>query len=303
MTKQVKIFTVGVAVVDIVMTMDEMPKRAEKYRADGAAIVGGGCGANAAAAIVRLGGECKLAARLGDDPVADMILNGLEHENVDCSLVRRFADRRSSFSSIFIDKEGERQIVNYRDPELPAAADWLNDALPDFDAALADNRWTEGALVSMQAAKARGKPGVIDAEAPILDTEDAMRAASHVVFSAQGLREYTGTEDLPLGLETAAARLGDFVGVTDGPNGVWWREEGVTDHMLGFDVEVVDTLGAGDVWHGAFALALAEKMPTRKAIKFSNAVAAQKCTRPGGREGSPTRIETDNFLKEYPKCN
>lgn len=303
MTQQVKILAVGVAVVDIVMTMDEMPRRAEKYRANGATIVGGGCGANAAAAITRLGGHCVLSARLGEDPVADMILNGLEQEGVDCSLVRRFADNRSSFSSIFIDKEGERQIVNYRDPELPLGAKWLEDEMPEFDAVLADNRWTAGAMVAMQAANSQGKPGIVDAESPILDTEDVMRMASHVVFSAQGLREYSETDDLPKGLKTAASKLGGLVGVTDGPKGVWWREDGVTDHMVGFDVDVVDTLGAGDVWHGAFALALAEQMPTRDAVLFSNAVAAQKCTRPGGREGSPTRIETDIFMKEHTICN
>ncbi|MEP4422880.1 MAG: PfkB family carbohydrate kinase, partial [Nitratireductor sp.] len=56
-------------------------------------------------------------------------------------------------------------------------------------------------------------------------------------------------------------------------------------------------LGAGDVWHGAFALALGEGQAETEAIRFANAVAAIKCTRFGGREGTPDRIETDRFLR------
>ena len=63
-------------------------------------------------------------------------------------------------------------------------------------------------------------------------------------------------------------------------------------------VEVVDTLGAGDVWHGAFALGLAEMMGEEEAALFANAAAALKCTRKGGREGAPTRAETDALIKD-----
>ena len=297
------ILTAGVAVVDIVMNLDEMPSKPEKYIANDALIVGGGCGGNAAVAIVRLGGHCDLAARLGDDPIADMIISGLALENVNCQLVKRFAGARSSFSSIFIDATGERQIVNYRDPDLPQESKWLLDEAPEFDAALADNRWTAGALALMQLAQDRGKPGVVDAEAPILDSEPAMKIASHVVFAAQGLRDYSNTDDLKAGLVIAEEKLGGFVGVTDGPNGIWWREGAEENHMPSFSVNVVDTLGAGDVWHGAFALALGEKMPTEKAIRFSNAAAALKCSKPGGREGIPTRDETETFLRNNSICN
>ena len=134
--------------VDFVFFLDEMPRLAEKYRANGAEITGGGGAANAAAAIARLGGHAMLASRLGSDQVADMIAAGLEADGVDCTMLRRFEGRRSSFSSVFIDKAGERQIVNFRDHDLPMDAGWLRAALPDrFDAALADTRWPDGAEV------------------------------------------------------------------------------------------------------------------------------------------------------------
>ncbi len=297
------VFVVGVAVVDIVMNLDEMPRLPEKYRARGAAIVGGGCGGNAAVAVNRLGGKARLAARLGDDPIAEMIIGQLRAEGVDCEMARKFTGARSSFSSIFIDAAGERQIVNYRDETLPGEADWLLADAPDFDAALADNRWSEGARAVMQMARRSGKPGVLDAEAPVLDSEAAMRAASHVVFSAQGLREFAGNDDLRAGLKQAENQLGDFVGVTDGPQGIWWRVNAIEDHMPSFAVPVVDTLGAGDVWHGAFALALGEQLAIPEAVRFSNAAAALKCTKSGGRDGIPTRDKIETFLRSDPPCN
>jgi sulfofructose kinase len=86
--------------------------------------------------------------------------------------------------------------------------------------------------------------------------------------------------------------------VTDGARGVWHWNGREAVHTPAFAVTVVDTLAAGDVWHGAFALALAEGMPEQPAIRFANAAAALKCTRFGGRSGTPTRAELDLFLKE-----
>jgi sulfofructose kinase len=206
---------------------------------------------------------------------------------------------RSSFSSVLVDAAGERLIVNFRDPALPADAAWLAAAgLPRFDAALADTRWPEGAAALMGLARDAGVPGVIDAEAPVALAAEALRLASHVAFSAQGLRDFTGSDDLAEGLARAEAAGLAWVAVTDGAAGVLWLEAGRPRHLPAFSVAVADTLGAGDVWHGAFALALAEGRDAPAAIRFASAAAALKCTRPGGRDSAPTRAELDAFLQE-----
>jgi len=292
------ILIAGVAVIDFVFLLDAMPRRAEKYRARDAAITGGGCAANAAVAVARLGGIAKLSARLGDDMVGEMIASGLEAEGVDCSLVRRFEGKRSSFSSVYIDADGDRQIVNFRDEDLSFAAEWLLPLLPsEFDAVLADTRWPQGAAAVLQTAKAAGRPGVLDAEAPIAEAMEAMRVASHIAFSAQGLRDYSGSDDFVGPLRKAAAETDAWVCVTDGPQGVTWLDGGAVRHTPAFEVDAVDTLGAGDIWHGAFALALGEGQIEEAAIRFANAVAAIKCTRFGGRAGVPTRRETEEFMR------
>lgn len=295
-----RILSVGVAVVDIVMSVDELPRRPEKYRARDAAVIGGGCAANAAVAVARLGGEALLAARTGRDTIGDMIVAGLVAEGVDCALVRRIEGGRSSFSSIYVDAAGERQIVNFRDMALSFDASWLEPAVPDrLDAILADTRWPQGAAVAMRAARQRGIPGLLDAEAPVREAGDALRQASHIAFSAQGLRDFAGTDDLAAALVAAREETGAWVCYTDGADGVMFLDGADPAHVPAFSIKPVDTLGAGDVWHGAFALALGEAQAERDAIRFANAVAALKCTRFGGRDGTPNRSETEEFMRTH----
>lgn len=297
------VIAAGVAVIDFVFRLDEVPEPGHKYRAREAMIVGGGCAANAAVAISRLGGQAVLAARIGDDMIGKMVLAGLEEERVDCALVRRYEGRRTSYSSVVVDAHGERNIVGFRDEAMDFGADWLErDAPADFDAALADTRWPEGARVLMEQARQRGVPGIIDGEAPVREAQGALHTASHIAFSAQGLRDYCGDADLETGLRQAADETGAWVCVTEGADGVrWWDGEAVR-HMQAFAVDVVDTLGAGDVWHGAFALMLAEGSAEPEAIRYASAVSAIKCTQFGGRTGIPTGQAVDDFLKENPSC-
>ena len=295
-----RVLTGGVAVVDMVFRMQEMPTRAEKYRAQDARIVGGGCAANAAVAIARLGGQATLAARLGDDAIADIILNDLRAENVNVDFVHRASGGKSSFSSIYIDAEGERQIMNFRGSGLIQDADWLD---PDInsDAILADNRWPEMTIKLMAMARAQNIPGIVDAEEPI--NLESLEQATHIAFSRQGLCALTGEADLSMALKTARNKLLAWLCVTDGPAGVYFLEQDRVEHIPGFAVDVVDTLGAGDIWHGAFALRIAEGAGEPAAIEFANAAAAIKCTQYGGRAGCPHRDRTNNFLKENTTCN
>lgn len=284
-----RVLCVGSAVVDFVFLLEALPSRPEKLRADEARIVGGGCAATAAVAIARLGGEAMLAGRLGDDQIGDMIVAGLEEEGVDCSLVDRAPQGRSSFSSVFIDAAGERQIVSFRGDGLTQSVERIEKA-PALDAVLADTRWTAGNHAALSLARARGIPGVLDAEAPI--DPSLPQVASHVAFSRQGLASLAaGTpEDMLDRLD-----LPGWACVTDGEHGVFVKGGG---QVPAFPVKAVDTLGAGDVWHGAFALRLAEGADEIEAARFASAAAALKCTRFGGRDGCPNRAETERFLKE-----
>ena len=289
------VFVVGVAVVDFIFTVDGFPTTADKYRAEDAQVVGGGCAANAAVAIARLGGRAGLAARVGDDLIGDLIFSGLDAEDVETDLIHRAPGARSSFSSVYVDRNGQRQIVNFPGDGLADEAAWMVRP-PDVDAVLTDTRWTSGAVKALDRARAQGIPGIVDGEAPI---DPAILArASHVAFSVQGLQSLTTATEPREALEEIRSDLPGWGCVTDGENGVFFTGSNGIEHIPAFDVEVVDTLAAGDIWHGAFALRVAEGEDERTAITFANAAAALKCTRNGGRSGCPVRAEVNDFLIE-----
>ncbi len=293
------VFCLGIATLDYVYSVPTLPTRGEKYRATDLAVVGGGCASNASVAIARLGGQVWLATRLADDLTGARILADLESERVDTRYALRVPELRSPVSAILVDSEGERMVISYSDPAMPEDTGWLPSELPQAaQAVLADTRWGDGSFVALGLARDSGVPGVLDADRtpphPAL-----LATASHVAFSAQALREVTGLDNPREGLAKAAAGLDTWLAVTLGKEGVLFQEDGGISHIPAFPVETVDTLGAGDVWHGAFALALAEGMSEREAVRFGSATAALKCGRFGGRSGAPDRAEVERFLAQH----
>jgi sulfofructose kinase len=288
---------VGHAVQDFVFTVQEIPSRPAKHRATRFESVGGGPAATAAVAVARLGGRALLAARVGDDAAADMIVDELRGYGVDCAPVRRCRGCASSVSAVIVDAAGERLIVNHLDPALPEDPGWLPSPQGlGVAAVLADTRWPEGAAAALAAARLAGLPAVLDADRPIPPDGALLREATHVAFSADALADYTGIADPARALERVARELPGWCCVTAGGEGVYVIDGSRPRRVPAFDVPVVDTLGAGDVWHGAFALALAEGRREAAAVQFASAAAALKVQRPGGRGGVPTRVEVDGFL-------
>jgi sulfofructose kinase len=296
-----RVLCVGIATLDQVFRVQAMPTRAEKYRAQDLVVTGGGTAANGAVAIARLGGAVSLYAVLGDDPVGDAILAGLEREKVDCSAVRRLPGLRSPLSAIMVDEAGERMIVSYADPHIPGPPSWLPARLPEgVDAVLGDTRWQTGSAHFFRLARAAGVPAVLDADRAPQEVPELLALATHVAFSMQGLGDLTGIGE-PRAALAAFGAGNAWLGVTDGAAGVYHWAKGAIAHDPAFAVEALDTLGAGDTWHGGFALGLAEGMTEPTAIRFASAAAALKCTRFGGREGMPHRAEVERLLSQDPR--
>lgn len=291
-----RILCAGITTLDFIYAVDAMPTEALKYRSSTMVTSGGGLAGNAATACARLGARVRLIARLGDDPWAGSMTAELEAEGIDCGLVRRCPGHRSPVSAVIVDPAGERLVVSYSDPTIPSDTDWIPAGLArGADAFYAETRWVEAALRLLPEARAAGLPSVLDADRRPTRPE-VLSLASHVGFSAPALREFTGMDDLPSALAHAARHVSNVFLVTDGPRGAWFMDGPRVVHIPAFAVKSVDTLGAGDTWHGALAVALAEGRPLEQAVRFANAAAALKCTEFGGRKGMPTRGRVEAFL-------
>ena len=100
------------------------------------------------------------------------------------------------------------------------------------------------------------------------------------MFSSEPLQETADVTDDGQALKKIAKLTPSFLAGTRGPKGtIWLDEQGDLQETPAFPVHTVDTLGAGDVFHGAFALAITEKQELRQALRFASAAAALKCTR------------------------
>ena len=290
----------GMAVLDEVFRVERFPAANAKTQAAGFTSVIGGCAANAAVAITRLGGRAQLATALGaqDDPIGERILSALAQEGVAATGIVRVAEATSTVSTILVDTNGERIIVSHCDERLfSATADDPARLVAGVDAVLADN-WLPDLVVPIcRAARERRIPVIVDGDGPMAETSALVTLASHLVFSAEGLRATTGKGDLGEALLRIGGHARGFVAVTDGASDILWLEDGNIRRMPVFAVAAIDTLAAGDVFHGAFALALAEGSREREALRFAAAAAAIKCTRFGGGGGAPNRADVEALFK------
>lgn len=299
-----RIICLGHTTLDKVWPLRQLPTTGGKYRASDYLEVGGGMAANAAVAVARLGGKVAYWGRAGEDTAGQTMKQEMAGYGVDVSNFRLIPGARSSTSAVLVSADGERAIVNFRGANIPDEPDWLPlEQVKDANAVLADIRWVEGAAKICAAARALGIPTVLDGETA---TEAAFAATlpfvDHAIFSESGLRTFFGTRPIETDADRIAAlrqvrSLGcRMAAVTRGAEGTVWLDETGVHFQMAFSVEVVDTTGAGDVFHGAYALAIGEGAGIPDAVRFASAVAALKCTRQGGRAGIPSRDEVSAFL-------
>ncbi|RKF20893.1 sugar kinase [Alginatibacterium sediminis] len=288
---------IGITVLDRVQLVKQLPITGGKYVANNYFEVGGGPAATASVAVAKLGHHVDFIGRVGDDSVADTMLSELASYGVGVEKAVCIKGASSAFSAVIVDEEGERMIINYQDESLSKDPSALTEIdFSKYATILADVRWVAGAKYALEQARKFSIPSVLDADIAPDNIDELVELADHVAFSEPGLEKYSGSSDPIEGLKIAQKRTNNKVYVTVGSKGCYWLENDELCHQAGLKVDVVDTTGAGDVFHGALAVAIAEQMSTRDAIIFSNTVAAVKCTKLGGREGIPSRKEVDSAL-------
>ncbi len=298
-SKAINLLSVGHVALDMMFHVQQFPSIATKKPASDFIQGVGGMSGNAAMAAARLGANVWFAGPVGEDSSADIFAKSFMREGVDCSRMLRVSGTSSSVSAIIVDAKGERYIFNRRGDALQQPPAFDSSWLDRMNVVTADPRcplWCEAALSQ---ARERNIISVFDGDiAPSEDLRCLVPLAEWAVFSQEGLQIFApGGRTVEMALRTAVLSGARVAAVTQGEQGAWWvRAGGLMHHQPAIQVKAVDTTGAGDVFHAALAVALAEGQTDADAVGFAVNAAALKCTRTGGVQGAPQRQELDDAM-------
>lgn len=296
-----RILCIGIPVRDLTFRVEAVPARGSKANATHLAEVCGGNALNAAIAIARLGGRVSFAGPMGDarEMSSGFILEQMAQEGIDTTRIMRMPGLTTPVSAIMIEPSGERTLTIYRDPGLwTVKLPDTDELLADCQAVLVESRCTSFASSLCAEARRRGIAVIAGIDRAMSLQDSLLTAASHLLFASEQVQETAGVADDGEALKRLAELTPAFLAATRGPLGtIWLSETGELEETAAFPVQVVDTLGAGDAFHGAFTLRLAEGEGVREALRFAAAAAALKCTRRGGGQAAPQRFEVEELLR------
>lgn len=264
----------------------------------------GGLTGTALVTVSRLGGRSAYAGVLGDDELSAAVIAGLSQEGVDLSFLVRRAHSRPIHSTIVVSQQATRNIffdtagVVGADQDLPDPA-----VIRRSRVLLVDNFGVPGMIRAARIARDAGIPVVGDFESD--DTTEIaglLPLVDHLILSSGFAERFTRTSDVATMVERLWGPGRRVVIVTFGAGGIWHRSsEGGTNIRFqpAFPVKAVDSTGCGDVFHGAYAFALARGLDTASCLRVAAAAAALKATRPGGQTGIPDWTGVIAFLTQH----
>lgn len=275
----------GLATLDVIHRIDAPPGPNQKITANAQFVAAGGPAANAAVTFAALGGEAMLLTALGQGTIADTITAELREQGVEViDIAPALRDVAPVSSVAVLEATGERSVIGGDATGLRAPrpdTDHVRELLAGADVVLLDGHHPELARAVRDAAQHAALPSVLDAGRwkPIMD--ELVGAVTDVVASADFRTPAAGTaEDTATELQSRGATT---VVTTAGPDPVQWWQRGRRGELPVPQIQAVDTLGAGDVFHGAYAYALAAGADVEERIRFAAEVAAIRCSMVGPR--------------------
>ena len=300
MTKKPRILCIGMPVRDLTFRVQGLPARGFKVGAEHFEEIAGGNALNSAIAIAKLGGHAAICGPMGDagETSSRYIFDKMAELGIETQDIVHMPGLVTPISAIMIDPSGERTIITFRDPELwKVGLPDTGKLLADCDAILTENRCAEFVTDLCVEARKRSIPVVVDVDRAMSMREGLLTASSHLIFSSEALQATADIADDAAALHKLAKVTSSFLAGTRGPQGTLWLDpSGALQQTPAFPVHTVDTLGAGDVFHGAFALAITEKQDVPGALRFASAAAALKCSRFGGAFACPKRPDVGALL-------
>ena len=294
------ILVVGYNAWDVIFPLGDTPPPDGKTEVAPIVACGGGPGATAAVALARLGVDVRFVTVLSDDLPGRQQRCELEAAGVDLSLAVTSPGHATPRAVIRVDpRTGGRRIY------------WSRGNLPALDPGRMDPLWLEGvdllycdgheapaAAVLARAVRHSGMPIVLDAGSVRRGLDELVPLCTDVIGSEGFATAFTGIDGVLPALEDLRAKGPERVATTFGAAGVVALDAEGPRHVPAFDVPVVDTTGAGDVFHAGYARALVHGLPFGQCLRYGAAVAALKCRDYGGRAGLPDEAETQGLLSD-----
>jgi sulfofructose kinase len=293
------VLCVGHASYDLVFAVDHHPGADEKTFAEKFISCGGGPAANAAVTVSRLGLKSAFAGYLGNDFFGRRHLEEFSQEAVNTDLIVR-GDLPTPLSAILVKPDGGRTVVNYKGATPPLAADCIDLARCHPQVILFDGHEPEVSLALAKAVNGRGISTVLDAGSVHRGSLTLLERVDYIVASQKFALECTGIED-PRKAALKLGQAGAAVVITLGEAGLAWQNKDASGSLPAFSIDAVDTTGAGDAFHGAFAAGLAHGKPWKDLLVYASAAGALCCTKYGARPAIPTAGDLARFLKKHQK--
>ncbi len=287
--KRVDVVGFGLNTIDHLCVVARHPRLDSKQRMDAYERQAGGQVPTALVALQRWGLATAYVGCFGGDRDGADSRASLAGEGIDLSGCRTRAGVGHHVSVILIDRvTGERSVIWQRPEELAMRPDELRrDHLTAGRVLLLDAYDVAATLLAARWAREAGITTVLDIDGPGPGVAELLDLTDVLIVSADVLPRLTGGSELRRARRRAAALGPSFVGVTLGAGGALALAEGDLHYVPAFRVPVVDTTGAGDVFHAGCIYGLLRAWPLAQTLRFATAAAALKCARLGARPGIP----------------
>jgi len=264
---------------------------------------GGGPVSTALAALARLGAHVAYLGPLGDDPSGQYLLQRYEDAGIDTRHIEIQPGRRTPACIVLVEEEtGQRSINTYRgDLQSIQITDAMCDDLRSTRFLHIDGHFIEAVEPAAKMVHEAGGQVVFDANRPRRHIERHLACTDILIAASSFPKAATGISDLSEASRRLMEAGPSTVVTTLGADGCFCVTAEEEFHVPGFPVEVVDTTGAGDAFHGGFLFGLLQDgWSLRQVARLANAVGALNCRRLGGRQALPTRDEVQRLMKQYP---
>ena len=302
--RRFQVVGLGLNAVDWIVVLGDYPPHGGKCRIEQRMQLGGGPVATASALCGRFGLETRYVGRVGDDDLGRFSLADLKREPMDISGVETVPGASSQYAVILVDRPtGERTVLWDLDAKLlykpgELKKEWIIDGQIlhldglDMDAATQAARWAQEAGMKVS----------LDIDMPESGVEELLRYTDFAIPSQDFLIELSSDRNWRSGLRELGSLTKGFVAATRGKDGVAVLFDGEVIEIPGFTGKIIDTTGAGDVFHGAFIYALFQNWTVLNCIRFASAAALQACGRYGARASIPELASVQSFLEEAPEA-